>query len=126
MARIERQFAGRTLAIETGRMARQADGSCTVQFGDTMVLATCVSSNPREGIDFFPLTIDVEELSGRQLVFEPVSDDEVEISDVAVLYASAAPRRLPRRRGLVVEGRRAGRCTCGADRAGRCRCRRRR
>ena len=35
MARIERQFAGRTLAIEAGKMARQADGSCTVQFGET-------------------------------------------------------------------------------------------
>ena len=42
-------------------MAKLADGAVVVTYGETQVLATCVSSNPREGIDFFPLTIDVEE-----------------------------------------------------------------
>jgi polyribonucleotide nucleotidyltransferase len=56
-----RQFGGSTLTFETGKMARLADGAVLVTYGETQVLATCVSSNPREGIDFFPLTIDVEE-----------------------------------------------------------------
>ena len=54
-------FGDRDLTLETGRMAKLADGAVVVTYGETQVLATCVSSNPREGIDFFPLTIDVEE-----------------------------------------------------------------
>jgi polyribonucleotide nucleotidyltransferase len=54
-------FGTRDITFETGRMARLADGAVVVTYGETQVLATCVSSNPREGIDFFPLTIDVEE-----------------------------------------------------------------
>jgi len=47
------------LILETGKMARQADGSVVARYGDTVVLATAVSSKTaREGIDFFPLTID--------------------------------------------------------------------
>jgi polyribonucleotide nucleotidyltransferase len=62
VTRFKTEFAGRKLIIETGRMAGQADGSCTVQFGDTVVLATAVISNqPREGVDFFPLMVDYEE-----------------------------------------------------------------
>jgi len=54
-------FGARDITFETGRMAKLADGAVVVTYGETQVLATCVSSNPREGIDFFPLTIDVEE-----------------------------------------------------------------
>ena len=54
-------FGDRDITLETGRMAKLADGAVAVTYGETQVLATCVSSNPREGIDFFPLTIDVEE-----------------------------------------------------------------
>lgn len=51
-----------TLKLETGRMAKLADGSVLGRYGDTMVLAAAsVSKKPREGIDFFPLTVDVEE-----------------------------------------------------------------
>src|SRR5208282_5816776 len=50
-----------TLSIECGRIAKQANGSAFVRFGDTVVLATACSSNPREGIDFFPLTADYRE-----------------------------------------------------------------
>jgi polyribonucleotide nucleotidyltransferase len=50
-----------TLMFESGKLALQAQGAAVVTLGETQVLATCVSSNPREGIDFFPLTIDVEE-----------------------------------------------------------------
>ncbi len=57
----ETQFGGRTLTIETGRLARLAGGSVTVRFGDTMVLGTANRSEPRPGLDFFPLTVDFEE-----------------------------------------------------------------
>ena len=56
-----RAFGAKDITFETGRMAKLADGAVVVTYGETQVLATCVSSNPREGIDFFPLTIDVEE-----------------------------------------------------------------
>jgi polyribonucleotide nucleotidyltransferase len=56
------EFAGRTLTIETGKLAQQADGSCTVRYGDTVVLATAVMSKEvREGIEYFPLLVDYEE-----------------------------------------------------------------
>src|SRR6266511_4140733 len=56
------EIAGRTLTIETGRMAEQADGAVTVRYGDTLLLATVVGAKEtREGIDFFPLTVDYEE-----------------------------------------------------------------
>ncbi|MGF7235407.1 MAG: polyribonucleotide nucleotidyltransferase, partial [Frankia sp.] len=52
----------RTVRFETGRLARQAAGSAVAYLGDTMVLsATTVSRNPKENLDFFPLTVDVEE-----------------------------------------------------------------
>ena len=57
----ETQFAGRTLTIETGRIALLAGGSVTVRFGDTMLLGTANRSDPRPGLDFFPLTVDFEE-----------------------------------------------------------------
>ncbi len=58
----EIEIGGRTLKLETGRMARQADGAILATYGETMVLATAVASNePREGIDFFPLTVEYRE-----------------------------------------------------------------
>jgi len=58
----ECDVGGRNLIIETGRLAGQANSAVTVRYGDTVVLVTCtVSSEPREGIDFLPLTIDYEE-----------------------------------------------------------------
>ena len=52
----------RTITFETGRLARQAGGSVTVTLGDTVVLsATTAATKPREAVDFFPLTVDVEE-----------------------------------------------------------------
>jgi len=59
--RVEMELGGRTLSLETGRMARQADGAVVVQHGETVVLGTAVRSKPREGIDFFPLTVDYRE-----------------------------------------------------------------
>jgi polyribonucleotide nucleotidyltransferase len=53
--------AGLEMTLETGVLAPQADGAVVVKVGDTTVLSTVVTSTPREGIDFFPLTVDVEE-----------------------------------------------------------------
>jgi polyribonucleotide nucleotidyltransferase len=56
------EWAGRTLAVQTGKLAGQASGECTVRYGDTMVLVTAVISETiREGISFFPLMVDFEE-----------------------------------------------------------------
>ncbi len=62
MERFKLELAGRTLSIETGRIAQLADGAVFVQYGETSVLVTACSSNqPKEGIDFFPLSCDYEE-----------------------------------------------------------------
>jgi polyribonucleotide nucleotidyltransferase len=52
---------GLELTIETGKLASLADGAVVLTVGDTVVLSTVATSKPREGIDFFPLTVDVEE-----------------------------------------------------------------
>ncbi len=60
--KIEMEFYGRPLSIETGRLAKQTSGAAFVQYGETVVLVTAVASNsPREAIDFFPLTVDYQE-----------------------------------------------------------------
>ncbi|HLZ28813.1 MAG TPA: polyribonucleotide nucleotidyltransferase [Chloroflexota bacterium] len=60
--KIEFELAGRTMALETGRLAGLADGAVLVTYGEAAVLGTAVSSpEPREGIDFFPLTVEYEE-----------------------------------------------------------------
>jgi len=62
VCRVEREIGGRTLSIETGKMAKQADGAVVVQYGETMVLVAAVSAPPRnEDIDFFPLSVDYRE-----------------------------------------------------------------
>ena len=58
---VERQIGRHTLRIETGRLAKQAAGSVIVRYADTVVLAGVVTAAPREGIDFFPLTVDYRE-----------------------------------------------------------------
>ena len=68
---IKREFTigSRTISIETGKLAKQADGSVIVRCGDTVVIVTaCHAAAPREGIDFLPLTVDYREYayaSGR-------------------------------------------------------------
>jgi polyribonucleotide nucleotidyltransferase len=60
--KVETQLGANTLTIETGRVAKQASGAVTVRCGDTMILAAVVGSDaPREGIDFFPLSVDYRE-----------------------------------------------------------------
>ena len=58
----ERVIAGKALSIQVGKFAQQANGAVAVQYGNTVVLVTaCTSPEPREGIDFVPLTVDYEE-----------------------------------------------------------------
>ena len=57
----ETQIGGRTLTIETGKLARLAGGAVTVRYGDTFILGTANRSDPRPGLDFFPLTVEFEE-----------------------------------------------------------------
>ena len=65
---VEREIGGRTLRFETGEVAKLASGAVMASYADTVVMATCVRSNPRPGIDFFPLQCDYRErtsASGR-------------------------------------------------------------
>ena len=58
----ETEFAGRKLKVETGKMTQLANGACLVTYGDTVVhVAVTASAKPREGVDFFPLSVDYEE-----------------------------------------------------------------
>jgi polyribonucleotide nucleotidyltransferase len=58
---VERTFAGRPLKLETGRLAKQAAGSCLLQFGETVVLATVTVSDQVSTLPFFPLTVEYRE-----------------------------------------------------------------
>lgn len=58
----ECEVGGRSLTIDTGKLAGQASGAVAVRYGDTVVLVTaCIGKEPREGVDFLPLTVDYEE-----------------------------------------------------------------
>ena len=61
MHRIERTFAGRKLILETGRMARQADGAVLIQYGETVALVTAVARDTPTHLPFFPLTVEYRE-----------------------------------------------------------------
>src|SRR5947207_13036409 len=61
-AEVSVEIGGREMTFETGKLAKQADGAVVVRSGETMVLATAQGrTEAREGADFFPLTVDVEE-----------------------------------------------------------------
>ena len=58
----ETQLAGRTLSIETGKIAELANGNVVVRYGETVVIVNVTAAKePKEGIDFFPLSVDYEE-----------------------------------------------------------------
>src|SRR5437764_4190856 len=60
--RVSAQIGERELSLETGKLAKQADGAVVVRYGETVVLVTaCAAKEPREGLDFFPLTVDYRE-----------------------------------------------------------------
>src|ERR1700754_1555827 len=58
---VERTIGEKTISIETGRLAKQASGAVVVRLGDTMTLVATVAAPGREGLDFFPLTVDYRE-----------------------------------------------------------------
>src|SRR4051795_13480297 len=58
---VERSIGGKTLSLESGRLAKQASGAVVVRIGDTMTLVATVNGPGREGLDFFPLTVDYRE-----------------------------------------------------------------
>src|SRR4051794_28279000 len=58
---VERKIGDKTLSLETGRLAKQASGAVVVRLGDTMTLVATVAAPGREGLDFFPLTVDYRE-----------------------------------------------------------------
>ncbi|HTM67929.1 MAG TPA: polyribonucleotide nucleotidyltransferase [Candidatus Binatia bacterium] len=60
--RFQAEWGGKTLTIETGKLANQANAACTVRYGDTVILATAtLASKARESVDFFPLSVEYEE-----------------------------------------------------------------
>ena len=61
--KVELEIGGRTMTIECGRLANQANGAVTVQCGETIVFAAATMGNTREGVDFFPLTVDYREIT---------------------------------------------------------------
>ncbi|HKE92436.1 MAG TPA: hypothetical protein VKB45_19040, partial [Gemmatimonadales bacterium] len=63
MKHVEREFAGRALRLESGRLAKQAAGSCLVQYGETVVLAAVTVSDNVSPLPFFPLTVEYREKS---------------------------------------------------------------
>ena len=63
MKHVEREFAGRSLKLEAGRLAKQAAGSCLIQFGETVLLATVTVSDTIANLPYFPLTVEYREKS---------------------------------------------------------------
>ena len=60
--KFEMTLAGRPLVVETGKLAQFANGSCMIRYGETAIVSTVTASTtPRDGIDFFPLSVDYEE-----------------------------------------------------------------
>jgi polyribonucleotide nucleotidyltransferase len=87
---------GRTITIETGKMAKQADGAVTVRMDDTILLATVVASKtPKEGIDFLPLTVDYQEKYASTGRFPGgFFKRETRLSDTEVLISRLVDRAL--------------------------------
>jgi polyribonucleotide nucleotidyltransferase len=95
--RVEKEFAGRTLKIESGRLAKQAAGSCLLQFGETVVLATVTVSENQSNLPYFPLTVEYREktyaagkIPGGFLKREGRPSDE-EITSARVIDRSVRP-----------------------------------
>lgn len=93
----ETEFAGKKLTIKTGELAQQANGSCVVQYGDTVVLATAViNPAPREDTDYFPLMVEYSEkmYAGGRIKGSRFIKRETRPSDEAVLVARMIDRGL--------------------------------
>ncbi len=97
MKRVEKNFAGRTLKIESGRLAKQAAGSCLLQFGETVVLAAVTVSENVANLPYFPLTVEYREkayaagkIPGGFLKREGRPSDE-EVTSARVIDRSVRP-----------------------------------
>lgn len=90
------ELGGRTLTLETGRFAQQANAAVLATFGETMVLSTVVSSSPREELDYFPLTVEyVERLyAGGRIKGSRWVKREGRPSDEAILTARLVDRSI--------------------------------
>jgi len=83
---VEIEIGGKPLRIETGKIAKQAAGAAVVTYGETVVLTTATTSTPREGIDFFPLTVDyVEKYSAAGKIPGGFFKREARLSDREIL-----------------------------------------
>jgi len=95
-------LGGRELKIETGRLAKQAAGAALVTYGETVVLVTVCTAKPREGIDFFPLTVDfVEKTSAAGKIPGGFFKREGRLSDREVLVSRFIDRSI---RPLFADG----------------------
>lgn len=98
MSKIEKkiELAGRTLSLETGRFAPHADSSILARYGDTIVLATVCKSDPREDLDYFPLSVDfVEKLyAGGRISTSRFVKRERLPSEVAILTSRLVDRSI--------------------------------
>ncbi|CAG0981326.1 polyribonucleotide nucleotidyltransferase [Myxococcaceae bacterium] len=96
------EVGGRPMTIETGRLAKQAAGAAVVTYGETVVLVTAVSAKPREGIDFFPLTVDfVEKTSAAGKIPGGFFKREGRLADREVLVSRFIDRAI---RPLFADG----------------------
>lgn len=96
------EVGGRTMTIETGKVAKQAAGAALVSYGDTVVLVTAVHSKPRPGIDFFPLTVDfVEKFAAAGKIPGGFFKREGRLADREVLVSRFIDRSI---RPLFAEG----------------------
>ena len=96
------ELGGKKLTIETGRMAKQAAGSAVVHYGDSVVLVTVTTAAPREGIDFFPLTVDfVEKTSAAGKIPGGFFKREARLSDREILVCRFIDRSI---RPLFADG----------------------
>ena len=89
------ELAGRTLRVDVGRVAKQANGAALMHYGDTTVLSTATASEkPREGIDFFPLSVEYEEkMYSVGKIPGGFNKREGKASENAVLTARSPDRR---------------------------------
>jgi polyribonucleotide nucleotidyltransferase len=97
MEKFKKEIGGKELVVEINDLAQRANGSCQVRYGDTVVMATAVMSNyEREGIDFFPLTVEYEErfYAAGKILGSRFIRRETKPSDEAILTARSIDRAI--------------------------------
>ena len=92
---VSMEFGGRTLTVETGKLAKQAAGAAVVTYGETVVLVTATTGTPRPGIDFFPLVVDfVEKTSAAGKIPGGFFKREGRLSDREILVSRFIDRSI--------------------------------